>query len=70
MAWPKYAAGYEHQKHLLVRYVCKRKCNATRFGRVSKHPWIDRGLPKDPDLYVTCLKCKGQQDDVYNWDRL
>lgn len=70
MAWPKYAASYENRKHLLAQYLCKRKCNAIRYGVVSKQPWTNAGQPKDPDLYVTCLMCGGTQDDNYNWGRL
>ncbi|MGQ7957639.1 hypothetical protein ACUTAF_07975 [Pseudomonas sp. SP16.1] len=70
MAWPKYAASYEDKKHLLVQYLCKRKCNAQRYGLVSKQPWVPAGADEDRSLFVTCLKCGGQQFDSYNWVRL
>lgn len=70
MAWPKYAEGYKYQKHLLVTFFCKQKCHITRYGLVSKQPWESAGMAGDPELFVTCLKCRGSQHDSYNWKRL
>lgn len=68
MAIPKYAEGVPRDQ--MVKFLCKRKCNNSRYGRVSRTPWEDTGAVRDPSLYVTCLKCGGTQEDCYNWQRL
>lgn len=69
MKVPKYAEGVSLA--YLVKFLCKSKCNKPRFGKVSQMPWESAGADlDDPGLYVTCLKCNGDQYDSYNWKRL
>lgn len=67
MAWPKYAAKYKDQKHLLVQFRCKNGCrDKQRYGLPSVQGWTK----ETPAVYVTCLMCHERQSDPYNWMRL
>lgn len=68
MQIPKYALNAPRNR--LVRFLCKTMCRATRVGEVSKMDWNANGVKNDPELYVTCLKCGGRQQDVSNWVRV
>lgn len=66
---PNYAAGYSREQ--LAYYFCKSpKCNSSRHGLVSRHPWISGGATLDQTLFVTCLKCGATQYDSYNWSHV
>lgn len=68
MPIPQYAQGISPAR--LVRFLCKSSCGSVRYGEVSKASWSSAGPNNDPELYVQCLKCGGQQRDNYNWMRI
>lgn len=66
---PKYASAYPRDQ--LAYFLCKSpKCNSSRHGLVSRHPWTKGGAMLDQTLFVTCLKCGTKQYDSYNWSHV
>jgi hypothetical protein len=64
MALPKYAQHVPRGR--LVKILCRGACGANRYAEVSKVPWNKKGMPVDPELFATCLRCRYRARDNYN----
>lgn len=67
MPIPKYAQATPPSQ--LVEFLCKTSCRQKRYGKVSKESWGSDNSRPAPDLWVTCLRCGGEQNDSSNWIR-
>lgn len=68
MALPEYTGHIPREK--LVRILCTGTYWASRYAEVPKIPWSKEGMPIDPGLFGTCLRCGYRARDNYNWKKM